>query len=241
MPFAQSSLALLTMLIWTLSCLHLSGQVAPAVDSLAMIDTLADTDEAIPSAWYDTLEVTRPQYAVLTDQDRLYLGLFTAATLPLQFAFTMATIAPPSLGVVRQDGVARGTLSFATGVGFGRRQADELFWPEGRVQIEWTRFLDGDAKHNWKVTVARDWPLISVSSHDLFWLGPSVGIGGLHNGVHVQPFVQGMISFMNPMGITYLMLFPMHNWGLRGRWGWDSVMNRSWYEVAIGGEATFWF
>lgn len=241
MPILPVTVVVLSLIFWSVCGDLVQAQASSGPDSLAMIDTLALSPTKAAPAWYDTLVVTRPQYAVTTDADRLYLGLFTVATLPLQLAFTVATIAPPSLVLLHEDEVARGAISVSTGVGIGRRSEEELFWPEGRIQIEWTRFVRRDVLYNWKVTLVRDWPMVSISSHDHFWLGASLGAGATDDGGRLQPYAHGMISVMNPMGMTYLMLFPMHTWGLRGRIGWDPERKRAWYELGIGGEATFWF
>jgi hypothetical protein len=42
------------------------------------------------------------------------------------------------------------------------------------------------------------------------------------------------------MGIRFLTLFPQHNYGIRGRAGYNLGTRQPWYEISLCATSTFW-
>lgn len=218
------------------------GQSPINSDTVPMVDSVRHSEPPNARAWYDSLSITQPQYAVVSHDNLLSLGLFTTVTLPLQLLVVMGTFAPPSLAILADEGVDRGGVAVSTGFGIGRRLSqDEVFWPEVRLQWERVHYFARSTQDMWRATLARDWPVVAIDDRGILHLGGSVGIGVTEDAGSYQPHVQVMASVMNPMGISYLTLFPMHVWGARGRVGWNPESREYWFELTIGGEAAFWF
>jgi len=190
---------------------------------------------------YDTLTVTTPRYAELTVGDRTALAAFAAASLPVNLALVTASVAPPAVVILREGELAFGGVAVSTGFGFGRRWEDLAYWPELRLQVEWAHLFRRPIHTLVRLSVLRDFPVLPVSDRQLFWLGASAGVGLSRDVAGTSGYVEGSLVIMNPMGINFMMLFPMHTWGIRSRIGTKGDRSQWWYEFSFGGSATFAF
>ncbi len=205
-------------------------------------DTVAPTapPEVTPRPWYDTLTVTRARYTHTAPYEELALAVFTTASIPFGLALGALTLLPPSANVLSEQGISRTGIAISAGVGLTPDTSAYIFFPELRLQAEAGYYFD--RPHPWiaRATVLRDLPLVSIDSRDIFWLGVAGGIGATTDfnsaGLHAEAWV----GLTNPMGIRYLVLYPMHNYGLRARAGYDFTTRQRWYELAICATATFW-
>ena len=191
--------------------------------------------------WYDTLTPTQPRFATPTPGEITLLRAASAVVIPVMFTVATATLIPPGFGVNISNGEVTPVFVFGTGVGFGGDTAKETFFPDLRVQAEGAVMLASERPVELRLSLHRDLPLISLDRRELFWLGAEAGVGAATTFQRVLPFAEGWIGVMNPMGVRFIGMFPMHHYGLRGRIGYDPATQRAWYELTLGATATFWF
>lgn len=202
-------------------------------------EAVSGTD-ASPRPWYDTLTVTRPRYARVAPWERLALSAFTALAIPIGLSVATLTVLPPTVNVVSRDGELHGGISVSTGMGFGGDRSSELFFPDYRVQVEGAYFFGIDPGPRISASILADLPVASLSRYDALWFGMAGGGGIATDFQSVSPFAEGWIGVLNPMGTRFLTFFPMHNYGLRGRAGYDITNGRMWYELSLSATSTFW-
>ncbi|MBS1911598.1 MAG: hypothetical protein JST22_06410 [Bacteroidetes bacterium] len=191
--------------------------------------------------WYDTLTVTKARYAGTTPGERLALAAFTAMTIPVGLTIGITTLLPPSVNILREDGVSRMGIAFSTGVGLVGDTTAITFFPWVRLQGE-GGFYFGRTDHTiLRASLLRDLPIAQLDRRGFFWLGTAAGLGAGTDFNGFAPYAEGWVGLLNPMGIRYLTLFPMHNYGLRGRFGYNTATGRPWYELSICATSTFWF
>ncbi|MBC8145029.1 MAG: hypothetical protein H7X80_05545 [bacterium] len=191
--------------------------------------------------WYDTVAVTRPKFARATLGERLALAGFTALALPVGIVVGGLTLAPPSLSILQeQDGSHLG-LSLGTGWGFGGDSTQMVYYPDVRVQVDVGYYLERDRRIIAHAAVLKDLRLASLHSRDFFWFAMAGGVGVASDLHRYQPYAEGWIGVLNPMGIRYAPLFPMHNFGMRARVGYDVTREGVWYELSVGATSTFGF
>lgn len=201
--------------------------------------TARDARNRGAARWYDTLEVTRPRHVLMTSYDRLMLSVFSAGMAPTGLALALLTLAAPSVAILVEEGVAHGGVGLSTGIGFGGSQDAEVYWPHIRLQLEANHYFYRSTSNNWRISLMRDVPITSVHRRGYVWFGLSGGFGLSIDETSRSAFAEGSIGVMNPLGIRFLTLYPMHTWGLRGRAGWDPTASRIWHEIALAGSATF--
>ncbi len=203
--------------------------------------TAATGGEEISSRpWYDTLTVTKPRYARVTPAEQLALSAFTALAIPIGLTVSAITVFPPSITMVIEDGIMYTGISVSTGIGFGGDRSTPIFFPDYRVQVEGAYFFSRSPAPMLRASILADHPMTSLHSRDFLWLGVAGGGGLSTDFTTVVPFAEGWIGLINPMGLRVLTLFPMHNYGLRGRAGYDLGNHRPWYELSITASSTFW-
>lgn len=218
---------------------------APALFLLASLLTLSSAHaqpEAPPDtvrAWYDTLEVTRPRYARATVGERLALAAFTALALPVAMTVGATTILPPMVNLLVEDGREPLGITAGTGVGFGGDSTREIYYPDFRVQLDVGYYFGRERALIVHAAVAKDIWIASIHPQDLMAVGAAVGAGIASDAHTYSPFVEATAGFVNPLGIRFVPLFPMHNYGLRGRLGYNPASGTTWYEVSLGMTSTF--
>ena len=193
-----------------------------------------------PAHWYDTLQVTRPRYARITPMERLALSTFTALALPVGLAIGVTTLLPPSINVMVEDGTVRTGVTISTGLGFGVDTDQVIFFPTWRLQGEAGYYFGGKLGPVARLSAMFDKPIGSIQPRDFFWFGVAGGAGVSTDFASASPYAEGWIGVMNPMGIRFLTLFPMHNYGLRGRVGYSPADGEPWYELSLCASSTFW-
>lgn len=213
-----------------------------AADTSAAPETPASgsSSSATTRPWYDTLTVTKPRYAYASPIERLALAAFTALSLPVGATIGALTLLPPSINVLVEDGTPQTGFAISSGIGFGVDTTGVIFFPDYRLQFEGAYFFTREQSIMVRAAVLFDKPLMSVHRRDFFWLGIAGGAGVSTDFREVTPYAEGWIGVMNPMGIRFLTLFPQHNYGLRGRAGYDFGTGRPWYELALCATSTFW-
>jgi len=199
-----------------------------------------DTPRVAARNWYDTLTVTQPRYARATRYETLALSAFTALAIPVALTVGAVTLIPPSIGVMVQEGKVRTGVVLSTGLGFGWDTTQIVFFPDWRVQAEAGYFFGEGAGPVVRGSVLFDKPLASISPRGFFWTGVAGGGGLATDFKSVSPYLEGWVGLMNPMGVRFLTLFPMHNYGIRGRAGYDVINGSPWYEIALSATSTFW-
>jgi hypothetical protein len=197
----------------------------------------ADTAE---KKWYDTLTVTRPRYARITAMERLALSAFIALSLPVTVIVGGTTLFPPGFLVRREDGVDRFAMAVQSGIGFGGDTMALTWFPAARLQGEFAYFFNDDQPARVRLSLDVDHQFGSIDRRDFIWFGVAGGLGiSTDFADEVSPFAEGFIGLSNPLGIRYVPLFPMHNYGLRFRTGYDFGSSHVWYEAALIATSTF--
>ncbi|MEO5930761.1 MAG: hypothetical protein ABIR47_12565 [Candidatus Kapaibacterium sp.] len=225
-PFLRKALRLA-------SCLFLLALLIPVSRASAQIDS-------VPRKWYDTLKVTRPRYAYKTASERLALSAFVTVAIPAGIAVGLTSIVPPGISIIREDGAFRAGVLLSIGRGFGCDTAAMIFFPKFRVQAEGGVFFRRRNEPVLRASLLFDDPIVSVHPRQFFWFGVAGGGGISTDFSSIGPFAEGWIGVMNPMGIRFIPLFPMHHYGLRARAGYNTSTQAPWYELSLGVTSTFW-
>ena len=192
-------------------------------------------------AWYDTLEVERPRYARATMGERLALSAFTALALPVALTVGAITLFPPTINVLHEHGQTHVGVTAGTGWGIGGDTTAFIYFPDVRMQVDIGYYLGRDRRIMGHVSFLKDARLVSIHPRDFFWVAVAGGVGVATDIHSVEPYAEGWVGFLNPMGIRYAPLFPMHHYGVRGRIGYDPASSQPWYEVSFGVTSTFGF
>lgn len=194
-------------------------------------------EKAIP--WYDTLAVTKPRYAQITDSERFILSLYAATTIPSLILVGGLSAVPPSVSIMQEDGVWRTGVGLSTGVGFGGDRSKGWWFYDARLQGEVVGYFDREHPFLARASLLFDYRIASLSQNNFYWFGFAGGGGVATDFATLSPFAEGWIGVMNPNGVRFVGMFPMHNFGLRGRIGYDIANERSWIEFLLGGTSTF--
>lgn len=192
--------------------------------------------------WYDTLTVTQPRVATITEAERAALIAYTAVAIPTALAIGALTVLPPSIVVLSEDGVARGGAALNTGVGFGVGDRDTalLTWyPLARLQLEGAWIPERDRAFLLRSTLLYDVRFTPIGRRKLLDLGASIGLGAATDFSMLSPFVEASVGLSNPFGIRFIPFNPGHHYGLRARIGYDLHGGRSWHELAFCASSTF--
>lgn len=190
--------------------------------------------------WYDSLAITVPKYEGVTAEEHLALAAFVVASIPAGAAIIMATGLPPSLAILREDGISYGGLSISSGYGFTHDTNALLFFPYARVMLEGTWYFTRERSLLVRAAGLVDLPIAQIDQRGIYWLGMAGGGGISTDFDDGGPFAEGWVGVIVPMGIRFVGLYPMHNIGLRGRFGYDVGLQRTWYELSLGMTSTFW-
>lgn len=191
--------------------------------------------------WYDTIAVTRPRFARATLGERLALAAFTSLALPVGIAVGGLTLVPPTLTILQEHDGAHAGIALGTGWGIGGDTTQMIYYPDVRVQFDVGYYIERERNFVVHAALLTDLRVASLNSQDFLWFAIAGGAGvatDLHN---YEPYAEGWVGVMNPMGIRYVPLFPMHHVGLRVRVGRDVVERATWYEVSVGVTSTFGF
>jgi hypothetical protein len=194
-----------------------------------------------PRHWYDTLTVTQPRYARTTPAERLALAAFTALALPVGLTVGVITLLPPSFNVLSENGTYQTGFAISTGVGFGGDTSQVIFFPACRIQLEGAYFLTRNPGPMVRASLLFDKPLFSIHPRKFFWVGAAGGAGVSTDFEMVAPYAEGWVGLINPMGIRFITLFPQHNYGIRGRAGYNLATSKPWYEISLCATSTFWY
>jgi hypothetical protein len=198
-------------------------------------ETAADTTRH----WYDTLEVKRPRFARATLGERMALAAFTALALPVGLAVGATTIVPPMINVLTERDRRYVGVTAGSGIGFGGDSTQMTYYPDVRVQLDIGYYFERERPIIVHAALLKDLWITSIHRHDLMAVGAAGGIGVASDAHSYTPFVEGSIGLMNPLGIRFVPLFPMHNYGLRARLGYDMASAGTWYELSLGITSTF--
>lgn len=200
---------------------------------------VAQTDTSRPRHWYDTLTVTEPRFARVTPMERLALSAFSLLSIPVALVVGGSTIMPPSIPFLTERGVEHTGVAVGFGFAFGGDTNQLTWFPTVRAQAEFAYFFDRTPSPLYRISLLHDFILFPLGRRALFSSTTSWGLGVATDLERVQPYVEGFIGIANPMGIRFVPLYPMHNYGLRARLGYDPVDNKPWYELSLCATATF--
>ena len=189
--------------------------------------------------WYDTLEVTKPRYAHATTGEKLALSAFTALALPIGFVVSGTTLFPPSINLLFEGKEHWVGIVVGTGVGFGGDTLDLIYYPVARLQFEGGYYFMRPSPLMMKASLLADYRIASVHSRDFVWAAVAGGGGVATDFKSASPYAELWAGFLNPLGIRYVPLFPMHHYGIRARAGYDFAEGRPWYEVSLVATSTF--
>lgn len=206
---------------------------------LPVVDSLASAQQDSARHWYDTLTVTKPRYARQSRYDRMILSAFAALSVPVAMTVGTLSLFPPSFSALYEDGTTYGGIAFSTGRSFGIDTTPATYFPDVRVQGEFAYFFSRPHSTVLRASGLFDHRFGPVTRREIFWFGVSGGAGVATDFHGVSPFAEGSIGVMNPLGIRFLGLFPMHNYGVRVRAGFDVTNEQPWYELSLSGTSTF--
>ncbi|MBL7989600.1 MAG: hypothetical protein JNJ94_16175 [Chlorobi bacterium] len=189
--------------------------------------------------WYDTLTITKPRYARMTDGERFVLSLYAAATIPSLIVVGGFAAVPPSLSVMQEEGVWRTGVGVTTGIGFGGDRSKRWWFYDARLQGEVVWYFDREHPLLVRALGLVDYRVAPLGQNRFYWFGVAGGGGISTDFATLSPFAEGWIGVMNPNGVRFVGMFPMHNFGLRSRVGYNLTHQRHWIELSLGGTSTF--
>jgi hypothetical protein len=221
------------------------GIIAALVVAAAVVPLRAQpVDSAIAGRvdttrpWYDTLAVMKPRYARATLGERMALAAFTALALPVGIVVGATTVIPPTVSMLDEHGERHVGISCGTGLGFGGDAMSMTYYPDFRAQLDIGYYFDRERPVVMHVGVLKDLVFATTDRRGLMNVGVAAGAGVMIDFHTYRPYVEGFAGLLNPLGIQFVPLFPMHTYGLRVRFGYDPAASRTWYEVGIGMTST---
>jgi hypothetical protein len=189
--------------------------------------------------WYDTLEVERPRFARATAGERLALAAFTALALPVAMSVGATTVIPPMVNLLYEGDDMFAGITAGTGLGFGGDTTQLMYYPDFRLQFDIGYYFGRERPIVVHAALAKDLVLAAIDDYGRASFGLAAGVGAMTDAHSIEPFAEGWIGILNPLGIQFAPLFPMHNMGLRGRVGYDLAASAPWYEISLGITSTF--
>jgi hypothetical protein len=208
--------------------------------SFASAPTLVAQTDTVPAKhWYDTLKVTKPRYAYKSNYEKLALSAFAALALPVSLTVGAFTLFPPSINFLVEDGRLHTGVVTSTGVGFGGDSTLFAWFPDYRIQLEIGYYFGRARTTLLRAGLLHDFTFRSIHPRDFFFLAAAAGGGIATDFDATSLYGEGWFGIANPNGIRFITLFPMHNYGLRLRAGYDFTAHRPWYEVGLAATATF--
>ncbi len=206
---------------------------------LLLCDATAQPPADSVRPWYDTLQITKPRYAHQTRYERLMLHAFTALSLPVGMVVGLTTVIPPSVSFLAEEGNVYAGVALSSGTSFGGDPTQMYYFPDARLQGEIAYYFEREQSIMLRGSAHLDHRFGAIDSRNFYWLGVSGGAGVATDFKGIAPYAEGWFGVMNPLGIRYLGLFPMHHYGFRGRAGYDVVQGRPWYEFSFTATSTF--
>jgi hypothetical protein len=210
------------------SCLHAQSD-----------STHADTISA--RHWYDTLTVTKPRYARVTTLEKILLSGFAALAIPVGAASGAFTIFPPSINLLVEESRVYPGVAISTGISFGGDSARIIWFPDIRLQPEIGWYFGRRQSVIARMSVLHDFPITSIHRRNFYYLAAAGGAGVGFDGANTSLFAETWFGIANPSGIRFIGLYPMHNFGVRVRAGYDLTAQRSWIEPSLAATATVWW
>lgn len=189
--------------------------------------------------WYDTLEVEQPRYARATVGERLALAAFATLALPVGMVVGATTIIPPTINLLVEDKRTSVGITAGSGLGFGGDSTQQVYYPDLRVQLDIGYYFGRERPFIAHAAVMKDLWIASVHPKDLIGVGVSAGAGVATDAHTYTPYVEAWLGLLNPLGIAFAPLFPMHNYGVRARLGYNPAREQPWYELGVGITSTF--
>jgi hypothetical protein len=159
--------------------------------------------------------------------------------VPVAVTVSAITILPPNINLLVEDGKLYPGVSISTGRGFGGDSNQITWFPDFRLQFELGEYFGRDRMTIVHAGALHDFIFGSVHPRNYFYLAAAGGVGVATDFRNVAPYVEGWFGVANPEGIRFITLFPMHNYGLRVRAGYDLTASRTQLEVAISATSTF--
>jgi hypothetical protein len=201
----------------------------------------AHTDTIGTRHWYDTLTVTKPRYARVTTLEHILLSGYMAFAIPVSAISGALTIFPPSINLLVEENRVYPGLAISTGLSFGGDSAGIIWFPDVRVQPEIGWYFGRRQPVIARMSVLHDFPITSIHRRDFYYLAAAGGAGVGFDGANTSLFAEAWFGIANPSGIRFIGLYPMHNFGVRVRAGYDLTAQRMWIEPSLAATATFWW
>jgi hypothetical protein len=221
-------LVILVITVTASSQLHAQPDTAPA-------------DTTSPRNWYDTLTVTKPRYARVTTLEKILLSGFVALAIPVSAVSGAITIFPPSVNLLVEEKKVYPGLAISTGLSFGGDSARIIWFPDVRLQPEIGWYFGRSQPVIARLSVLHDFPIASIHRRNFYYLAAAGGVGVGFDGANTSLHAETWFGIANPSGIRFIGLYPMHNFGVRVRAGYDLTAQRMWIEPSLAATATFWW
>jgi hypothetical protein len=199
------------------------------------------TDTIGQRHWYDTLTVTKPRYARVTTLEKTLLSGFVALAIPVSAVSGALTIFPPSFNMLVEEKKVYPGVAISTGLSFGGDSAGIIWFPDIRLQPEIGWYFGRNDPVIAHISVIHDIPITSIHRRNFYYLAASGGAGAGFDGANTSLHAEVWFGIANPSGIRFIGLYPMHNYGVRIRAGYDLTAQRIWIEPSLSATATFWW
>jgi hypothetical protein len=139
-----------------------------------------------------------------------------AVLIPLALSVAAVSIAPPSLGMVIDNGVSYATVGFETGIGLGPATESGRF-AEKRLMLNYTHVYNVHRHDLWRIEGVKDFNFGFIDSRKIFAFGVSP-MAGLYTDGPARGYSLGASVRLMLPSLPYFGMFPLHTIGVTYRY-----------------------
>lgn len=225
-------LLLATMMVMVLT---VQGGVRASGTNDTPTGTMSMADTSVQSAAYDS---TQYESTRSSSFDEAALIGANAMLIPLAIGASAISIAPPSIGVLVDDGVTYTTLGFESGIGLGTMRETGVFANE-RLLVSYVHVYNRHQRDIWRVDAVKDIHFSFLDKRQLMLLGASPMAGVFARGAERGYALGASLRLMIP-SLPYVGLFPLHTIGITYRYN-KFFSGGAFHTVALGISAAVTF
>ena len=151
-----------------------------------------------------------------TLEENIALTTMTGVIIPLAIAGTVISIVPPSMSILRRNGVNYGGMNFESGIGWGEKHVTGIF-SDWRVSFSYSYVISSHIRDVFRAEVKRDFHDDFIDRRKIFLLGVHFSAGVLTDFPN-SGFTVGSGAWIKSPWLSYFGFFPQHTIGFSYRY-----------------------
>jgi hypothetical protein len=183
---------------------------------LAAAVLLIFAQAAQAGAYGGDADSTEYESTASSSYDQAVLIGANALLVPLAIAATAVSIAPPSVGILMDDGASYATLGFESGIGLGTARKTGTFADE-RLMVSYVHVYNRHQPDIWRLEAVKDVGFGFIDRRNIMLFGASPFAGVFARGADRGYVLGASLHAMVP-SLPYIGLFPLHTIGLTYRY-----------------------